>query len=160
MSRELYDNRTYVPGSALLSRAKEAIMEKTKPTIAELEALLDSKEHQSIEILPSGEIRAVSKDAEIAALKQENERLKIKLEFNPQRRSMESFAQEVIDLQQTLAAAEARERELREKVEDFLSCERIIRDAGIMDNYTDAARARNRQAAIINEWKQLLGGEK
>lgn len=59
-----------------------------------------------------------------------------------------------------LAAVEKRERELREKVEDFLSCERIIRDAGIMDNYTDAARARNRQAAIINEWKQLLGGEK
>jgi hypothetical protein len=81
--------------------------------------------------------------------------------INPDKhRCIPELKTELNKLTETLAAAEKRERELREKVEDFLSCERIIRDAGIMDNYTDAARARNRQAAIINEWKQLLGGEK
>lgn len=121
----------------------------------------------------------VAMEDKIAALKQENERLNDeRVGWIKQMRVDNGY---IKSLESDLAAAEARvkelekckeeatkrviehakgERELREKVEDFLSCERIIRDAGIMDNYTDAARARNRQAAIINEWKQLLGGEK
>ena len=42
----------------------------------------------------------------------------------------------------------------RGKVEEFLSCEHTISNGGLMDNYTDVARARRRQAEIINEWKR------
>ncbi len=116
------------------------------------------------------------KDATIAALRAEVERLKVKLE----RWKIPHTIEELTEMkeqsnQPSLAAkqayinalewhfsesrarAEQAEKELvgeRGKVEEFLSCEHTISNGGLMDNYTDVARARRRQAEIINEWKR------
>ena len=45
----------------------------------------------------------------------------------------------------------------RELIIRFLSCERTIMNGGLMDNYTDVARARKRQAEIIEQFRILTG---
>lgn len=44
----------------------------------------------------------------------------------------------------------------RKLVIDWFSCQKTIHEAGLMDNYTDAARARERQPKIMAELRELL----
>ena len=41
-------------------KEKEAVLEGRKPTIKELETLLNSEEENNIQILPNGEVRAAA----------------------------------------------------------------------------------------------------
>lgn len=47
-----------------------------------------------------------------------------------------------------------------ESVQDFMSANKTIENAGYCDNYKDAAKARARQRAILNKWTEMVEDQK
>lgn len=55
-----------------------------------------------------------------------------------------------------LEATRERERRLRELWREYFSADDVIRKSGYMDNYTDAARARDRLARVLKDARAAL----
>lgn len=64
-----------------------------------------------------------------------------------------------LDGRSQLAARDAEVRRLRDLWQRYLSAQKTIENSGFMDNYTDAARARDDQARVILEARSALAAD-